>query len=479
VVIPTATLAAVTSTTVPQEITFVPTYPTSSEVDVTDTADKEDESGSDTTAETMVMQGALCLDSNPRGALIMVNGRESGITPACLNLEDGTYQIVLSTGDGFTWQGDISVIAGQTLSLPPFVLEKPLKYVINAGVGPHGSVFPSGSVKFREGEAAEFHFTADPGYRLDKVQVDGVWQDPSSPIRFEAVTADHVVFGTFTEVPPPVADFSANVTDGFAPLAIGFNDLSTGDISARLWHFGDGSSSSDPSPEHFYGQPGNYTVSLDVCGEGGCNISRRVGFVTVLEREPLVADFAANTTCGPAPLMVQFQDLSTGGPDSWAWDFGDGSISTDPSPAHLFAVPGIYNVHLTVSKERYTVSSEKEGLVNVTPAVIGGSVGYFIVRCPVDGARIFLDGQFQGVAENGTLIIPVYVTATPFQTIYVKADGFLPYSASLATYPDEDESVTIEISMLSIREAGSGGPGRFQVPDLHINGSHSITSLLT
>ena len=34
---------------------------------------------------------------------------------------------------------------------------------------------------------------------------------------------------------------------------------------------------------------------------------------------------------------------------SWAWDFGDGSISTDASPIHEFAASGEYSVSLTVT----------------------------------------------------------------------------------------------------------------------------------
>ncbi|MBI4813421.1 MAG: hypothetical protein HY802_03590 [Methanobacterium sp.] len=34
------------------------------------------------------------------------------------------------------------------------------------------------------------------------------------------------------------------------------------------------------------------------------------------------ANFTTNTTNGFAPLSVQFNDTSTGNPNSWNWDFG-------------------------------------------------------------------------------------------------------------------------------------------------------------
>lgn len=45
---------------------------------------------------------------------------------------------------------------------------------------------------------------------------------------------------------------------------------------------------------------------------------------------------------------VAFTDRSTGAV-AWHWDFGDGTTSTDRSPTHVFAAPGVYPVTLTVT----------------------------------------------------------------------------------------------------------------------------------
>jgi PKD repeat protein len=62
----------------------------------------------------------------------------------------------------------------------------------------------------------------------------------------------------------------------------------------------------------------------------------------------LRADFSATPTSGAAPLLVAFNDLSSGPVASWSWDFGDGSGSSAPNPAHLYSVDGVYTVRLTV-----------------------------------------------------------------------------------------------------------------------------------
>jgi vibriolysin len=61
-----------------------------------------------------------------------------------------------------------------------------------------------------------------------------------------------------------------------------------------------------------------------------------------------MALFTANPPMGYAPLDVEFQDQSIGA-NSWSWNLGDGSASTDPSPTHRYDKPGSYPVTLTIN----------------------------------------------------------------------------------------------------------------------------------
>ena len=63
---------------------------------------------------------------------------------------------------------------------------------------------------------------------------------------------------------------------------------------------------------------------------------------------PIIA-FIAEPTDGSAPLDVQFSDMSTGGPTSWNWDFGDGTSDTSRSPSHTYSDAGTYTVRLTAT----------------------------------------------------------------------------------------------------------------------------------
>lgn len=469
VVLPTATTTSVTPWSPDGETTPVPTPSPGINGDEPDSG-----AGRDTPLAT---RGALCIDSIPEGALIIVDGKEEGMTPACITLEGGIHLLRMSTSDGYSWEGFMSVIAGQTLTLPAIHLEKPRTYVISVSAGPYGSVYPSGSVEVMEGEDAEFYFTPNPGYRLDGVWIDGVSQEPSSVVSFASVSENHVLSGTFSKIPPPLAYFSSNVTEGYAPLAVEFQDQSRGEVSAVHWDFGDGTASEDASPVHVYEMAGTYTVILDVCGGGGCNTSHKDDFISVRLRDPLVANFSANVTSGEVPLTVQFTDLSNGNPDSWTWDFGDGTFSADPSPVHVYENPGFYTVRLAVANEHSSATFEEVDMVNATHAVIGGSIGYIMIQCPLEGAQIYLDNVLQGTIQNGTLTVPVYVTGTPFNTIRVKDGGFLLYSGPVKAYPSENQTVILVIPSINTRSLNTTAP-RFQVPNLLGNATASLPSMM-
>lgn len=60
-----------------------------------------------------------------------------------------------------------------------------------------------------------------------------------------------------------------------------------------------------------------------------------------------LADFTANTD--PLdPMVIHFQDKSSGQITHWQWSFGDGVTSTIQSPTHIYTAGGTYFVCLTV-----------------------------------------------------------------------------------------------------------------------------------
>src|SRR5262249_47674817 len=156
----------------------------------------------------------------------------------------------------------------------------------------------------------------------------------------------------------PRADFRADPTTGDAPLVVSFSNRSTdpdGDLLTAHWDFGDGFRSSEASPRHTYTSAGEYTVTLTVTDARGLSSEPKREDVTVragrtsgvpaarrvsggTNRAPR-ADFRADPPSGAAPLIVTFSNRSTDADgDTLAahWDFGDGSESSEMSPAHTY-----------------------------------------------------------------------------------------------------------------------------------------------
>jgi hypothetical protein len=78
------------------------------------------------------------------------------------------------------------------------------------------------------------------------------------------------------------------------------------------------------------------------------------------------ASFTASTTSGTAPLPVQFTDTSSGDPTSWAWDFGNGTTSTEQNPSVTYRAAGTYTVTMTASNAAGT-SAPVTTTVTVSP----------------------------------------------------------------------------------------------------------------
>jgi PKD repeat protein len=78
------------------------------------------------------------------------------------------------------------------------------------------------------------------------------------------------------------------------------------------------------------------------------------------------ARFCASPASGPAPLTVNFSDASILA-ESWRWDFGDGTTSTEKNPAHEYLAPGTYTVSLTVTGSDGPDTETKTDFVSIRP----------------------------------------------------------------------------------------------------------------
>ena len=147
-----------------------------------------------------------------------------------------------------------------------------------------------------------------------------------------------------------VADFTATPVRGKNPLKVQFLDASSGKPVAWNWSFGDGEFSREESPVHNYQKDVNYTVRLDVFDRNG-NVSTKeaADYIQVVSSN-LTSRFIAAYPNYPDQKPVKFYDVSVGnGTNSWYWNFGDGTVSYESNPYHVYNESKCYLVTQWVS----------------------------------------------------------------------------------------------------------------------------------
>jgi PKD repeat protein len=106
---------------------------------------------------------------------------------------------------------------------------------------------------------------------------------------------------------------------------------------------------------HAFQTEGTHTVEMT--STNGLPVTHDV----LVANAPPVASFSFSPTEPEPGEWIVFESTSTDCDDSvatFAWDFDDGTTSTDPTPVHKFAAEGSYEVSLTVTDEDGTPDSE-------------------------------------------------------------------------------------------------------------------------
>lgn len=200
---------------------------------------------------------------------------------------------------------------------------------------------------------------------------------------------------------PPEAFFTSDIQEGCIPFQVQFENLSTGTISDFEWTFDGGtpSTSTEENPTVTYETSGQFDVELRVIGPAGEDVLMESFYITAKE-EP-EADFNSDAD----GRIVEFLNTSTGEPDFYEWDFGDGNFSTLKDPVHEYAKDSIYTVTLSVendcgfssiSKEVEVISPvEAEFTAPITTICVGDTLRFQDLSSDnVDSYKWEFDGAF-------------------------------------------------------------------------------------
>jgi len=118
--------------------------------------------------------------------------------------------------------------------------------------------------------------------------------------------------------------------------------------SSFVWDFGDGKVVGPTDSSfvlHYFASAGSYVVKLMLVDTNYCNYPDTL---------PKLVSIAANVKAqfvtppaGCAPYNIAINNTSIAG-QQFYWDFGDGSTSTDRTPAHIYPLPGVFTIKLVV-----------------------------------------------------------------------------------------------------------------------------------
>ncbi|MBT4504578.1 MAG: PKD domain-containing protein, partial [Gemmatimonadetes bacterium] len=334
--------------------------------------------------------------------------------PTHIFTEAAEYTITLTvSGPGGTDEHSLQIVVAEP-TLPPVAY-----FTVNptSGTAPLEVVFTDES----SGEITSRQWDFGDGNTDTTAHPTHIFTDPRSYIAVLTVTGPGGVDASSVEitvrepVAAPTAGFTATPTSGDAPLTVSFTDASSGEITSRMWDFGDGSTSNEPNPIHIFTEAAEYTVTLAISGSGGTDAHSLQIVVAELELPsdidfpalPPVADFTVNPTSGTAPLEVVFVDESSGEITRRQWDFGDESTDTVAHPTHIYADPGSYTAVLTVTgpggTDNRTVTIVVEEKVLPSPeAIIETEAEGGIIHFGEVGSDEMVESPFRILNEAGS-----------------------------------------------------------------------------
>ena len=243
----------------------------------------------------------------------------------------------------------------------------------------------------------------------------------------------------------PTASFIVSTTGGYAPLQVKFTDTtqSSHNIKSWAWSFGDGIQNFQQHPTHVYERAGTYTIKFTITDDKeNRDTCTKYDYITVLDKIPEVDFFARriNFSDDNSHFTFQFFDTTTSyqAIQSWKWNFGDGTSSTNQNPVKTYIAEGDYTVSLIVKDDNGSYLETKQGFIHVAPAnklTVSQSYRkrsndnqYSTIQSAIDSAE---DGDIIEVAEgtyrenisfNGKNVV-VYAKDGPLATSIISKEN--------------------------------------------------------
>ncbi|NML20648.1 PKD domain-containing protein [Pseudoflavitalea sp. G-6-1-2] len=348
------------------------------------------------------------------------NGEFSNLQNPSVNFAPGTWTVTLTVRNG---SGANAVTKTDYIT----VNTSPTANFTQAAA-PNNIFCTPGTVQFRDlstpspgSTISQWHWDFGDGTTSDQPNPPKTYTDPG----FYTVSLK-VTSSTGCEASRGAARYIrivSGITPGFTfsdpgtcrpPFKVTFNNQTSGPGKLTYqWDLGNGVTSTDINPATTYTTAGNYTITLIVKSEYGCE--------TRMQKTISLTGVATNYNAPAAACLntpVTFTNASAQTPVSTFWNFGDGSTADGTDATHAFTAPGTYQVKMinqyAVCKDSITksISVNAEPVVNFSAPVTGACKPNLTVNF-ADASPGATDWQWDfGDGTTGTGKNPVHTYTT-------------------------------------------------------------------
>ncbi len=205
-----------------------------------------------------------------------------------------------------------------------------------------------------------------------------------------------------------------------------FTNTSAGNVTSYQWDFGDSSASSLANPTHVYPVVDTYSVTLIAATNDCMDTAVNNNIIVTNTLDVLIAYNPANPCVG---LPVNFRDSSGYTPSApRLWEFGDGNISVDVNPQHVYNAPGSYQVKLKIMDPQCPPDS---------------TIQTILVRENVNAAFTFSDTVCQGVET----IFTDASTGAPMSWTWTFPDGSVENTQNATFIFDSAGNYTVQLDV--------------------------------
>lgn len=146
------------------------------------------------------------------------------------------------------------------------------------------------------------------------------------------------------------AQFTANhkVICDSGSVSFKNTSVSNDQITGYRWEFGDGQTSTEKDPVHFFRTPGLHTVTLTVTTQHNCREKVSIDVPVKVMASPIVAIQSADGACVPATFTFKGQVVRNDTSAlNWRWNFANGSTAQGQNPQPVtYTTAGDFKVQL-------------------------------------------------------------------------------------------------------------------------------------